>query len=1668
MRAPNPPRQPKSAAQEREKSSGDNKRGMAEFRNVRPITPKKQKGIPLELLSVYQSTIETMQNSIFQEDKDEKRYSPTRYNERSEAVADPFAVPKIPKSRTMGAIGSKDNEDLRQELFSTRNELNAVKQEKKMLLARMHAVERSHDDMERRYQDQLIASTILRKHRSGVPDDNIIMDDKIITKLKTALKNSEKLAKQKELEIEELKQSTKYRSLQKFEEEINRYYLEVVRLKRLMEHQETGTRLLDDDAERLLSYDDAISELYVKLTNEQETNRVLTDSNDRLTVEVERQRSKIDDMSEQLFELHAQHDTLVEEHTRLNDDHHELRIEHDRMTQKYDSTAEILGRTSAELSDVSNRYDAALDEIDKRKQNEERLKELLDDATEQLNATRAAKMALEAEYTRQKETDAAMIQKLELEIAGLNDSVMTLRHDLEKQEKLHNLELGEKQETIDREHRILVSIRAELSSTQQQLSDLETVNAKHTYEITAGKEKLSFLERSVSENQDSIRSLENEVSRQKGMRKSLETQLSERNDKIETLDRKLATYEIQAAELKVKEISMEHRVSELLNSQIETQQRVSAVQIELSSTAQRNSMLENALKTTEEKLFIRTNEVKACNENIDVLQGKVREQQQRADYYESTVAALDGQLSEKHSHVMHANEVIAALEAQIDSTRISQFSQLPVSGSGFGSVIFSASESFNPERLAEGYPPSIQDGPWNEQASIANPDSEIESQANLLEMPKELSGSQIQARRGEDKSAPMSIGNIPLLFSRSVSSTNLVLDDEQDLGSSANAENQTPSVRDINISELPNELSGSVVSVGSVSKNALPSQESLPTQSANETKSEDSLITTAEVSKPPLALGSIDDIQKLASSKSSSKWDSRGRQSSRTSSRTSSVAVSKVNLRQSGSASVRSKRSRQSSMSLHRSPSSRASMRSSRSRSNSSVRSNYRSQSLADTKTELDVSVSNRGSEESMMSSSKLSIAPTSPDERDSTAPSSLGQKEVIGIDSVQFESEMLVHGRASSEAADETSTQGSGEQLPEPIEMASTQPNNLESEHCVSDVRGTLSGMQSAEDINNDDGSEAMDSFKTSNISTVSQNNNQNDVELSIEDSHDRDLTQTATSASLGDPERTSLKSSKVELFGTLGSTSILAQEPKKDDSNSEDNEFQVHETGLGRDDGQDRNSSADLRSNNASDINPRKSDDDRYGIQDGSNAADEDTRKTASSTPRSRSSSYNSLLEAAKCSSDVDFDIFGDSASDSEPEEAKLPSIITPIVAPKQMSKEKNQSNASIASSIKSGSRLGKLLLSLGSQSMTAQPSNIEKLPSLSSNTEENKILAGKSSMESISSAGGQRSINDDIEEKSDKRSGSAELLRSKTGSVRQSQQLHESNSETGSKSLCNNDPVDKPDELGFSKLGSTSQSLHAASITAAGLFEPGLINDAVELSQDSLGSGGYSEDPESEDEKSEFDSGSEQSETSTSKLSHELLSETEENSRSEHDIILQGIPSHLNLMQASLPEGSANEQKTSLGSSRDNLIPTGSQEQEPVQIQSALAQLDDHADPFEETLMSNPTEASSSAINSSEWTVGPSEYGTAAQDSTETQLAVNDGNNIQSPDAPPVENLHNGANECEEESGESDGGEESEGSTVSESAGSGPKSVDNFWNDGESIASGGTASADEEDVW
>ncbi|KAJ3237234.1 hypothetical protein HDU81_009856 [Chytriomyces hyalinus] len=1436
-----------------------------------------------------------------------------------------------------------------------------------MLLARMHAVERSHDDMERRYQDQLIASTILRKHRSGVPDDNIIMDDKIITKLKTALKNSEKLVKQKELEIEELKQSTKYRSLQKFEEEINRYYLEVVRLKRLMEHQETGTRLLDDDPERLLSYDDAISELYVKLTNEQETNRQLTDSNDRLTVEVDRQRAKIDDMSEQLFELHAQHDTLVAEHTRLNDDHHELRIEHDRLTQKYDSTAEILERTSAELSDVSNRYDASLDEIDQRKQNEERLQERLDDTIEQLNATRAAKIALEAECARQKETDAAMIQKQEQEITGLNDSFMTLRHDLEKQEKLHNLELDEKQETIDREHRILVSIRAELSSTQQQLSDLETVNAKHTYEITAGKEKLSFLERSVSENQDSIRSLENEVSRQKGMRKSLETQLSERNDKIETLDRKLATYDIQAAEL------------------IAAQQRVSAVQIELSTTAQRNSMLENALKTTEEKLFIRTNEIKACNENIGMLQGKVREQQQRADYYESTVAALDGQLSEKHSHVMHANEVIAALEAQIDSTRISQFSQHPVSGSGFGSVIFSASDSFHPERLAEGYPPSIQDGPWIEQASIINPDSEIESQANLLEMPKELSDSQLQVSRGVDISTP-GIKSVPLLFSRSVSSTNLLLDDDHDKDNSEHTENQTPSVRDVNISELPNELSGSIGSVGFASKGHLASQESLPTQSASEGKSEDSLITTAEVSKPPLALGSIEDVQKLASSKSSSK-----------------------------------------------------------------------SQSIADTKNELDASSSKGRSEESVMAATERSILATSPEARDSTADSSPGQKKVMGIDSVQFESEMLVNEKASSEAAAETSTQGS--QMRDAVEMTSAQPNDLESEQNLSYSRGTSSCLQSAQDVNNDDESKALDSFKSSNNSTASLSNNQNAIEMSIKDLPDRELTQSPASGSLGDLDRTSSKSSRAELEENLGSTSVLAEIPKNDDLNVDDNEFQVHETGLGQLDSQDLTSSADLMSNSTSDINPRKFDDGEYGIQDVNNAADKEARKPASSTPRSRSSSYNSLLEAAKSSSDVDFDIFGDSASDSEPEQEKVPAIIAPIIPPKEMSKEKNQSNSSIASSIKSGSRLGKLLLGLGSKSTTVQPSNVEKLPSLSSNTEENKLVSGISSVESIED-GGQGLKNNDIEGQLDRRIGSTELLRSKADS----QQSHEN------KDLSYNKPADMPDELGLRNLGRTSNSLHAASITETGLIEPGLVPDAVVSSQNSLESGRHSEDaasedPEDDDGKSEYNSGSEQSETSTSKSSHDGLSDAEETSRSDRDIILQGIPSHLNLMQPSLPGGAVNDQKAALASSKDNLIPAVSPEREPMQIQSTLVQADSHTDPAEEPHNSNPIEGSSSAINSSEWTVGSSEYETEPEDSTETQLAENIDQPI---DALPEGNPLNGASEEEGESGESDGDEESEGSTMSESAGSGTKSVDNFWNDGDSIASGGTASADEEEVW
>ncbi|KAJ3024880.1 UNVERIFIED_CONTAM: hypothetical protein HDU68_007687 [Siphonaria sp. JEL0065] len=565
----------------------------------------------------------------------------------------------------MGPSGVKDAEDMRQELYTTRIELNSLKQEKKLLLSRIAVVERSHDDMERRYQDQLIATSILRKHRTGGDDSkDLLLDDKIITKLKTALKNAEKQIKQKEQEIDELKHSTKYRSLQKFEEEINRYYLEVVRLKRLLEHQETGTRLLDDDPEKLLSYDDAISELCVKLTKEQDLTKELTGKNDRLSAENDRQKATIETMTSQLFDLNQRHDTLTTDHLKLTEFSKQLGLEHDELKENFENLTKRFNKTTSDLEICSEKLSQTQLELAEKTIVEEKLRVALLDLNDQHQKLAESKQKVERAAAEQKELDLKSIEALDVVIKNTKKD---LEHAIERQTKEYATELKEKQEDLDREHAMVVNLRADLTNSQQQNFEIQNTNAKLNYEISAGKDKVAFLEKTIQNDQEASRTLENEISRQKGMCKSLESQLSDRYDKIGVLERKLATLDIQTTEMRSKETSLEQRILGLVNDQLEAQKKISSLQLEATASSQRASILEKAMASTEEKLFDKQNEVIQCYDTINALQVNLQNIEQRNSYLESAVASLDTQLSEKHDHIMQANQIIASLEAQLQT-----------------------------------------------------------------------------------------------------------------------------------------------------------------------------------------------------------------------------------------------------------------------------------------------------------------------------------------------------------------------------------------------------------------------------------------------------------------------------------------------------------------------------------------------------------------------------------------------------------------------------------------------------------------------------------------------------------------------------------------------------------------------------------------------------------------------------------------------------------------------------------------------------------------------------------------------------------------------------------------------------------------------------------------
>ncbi|KAJ3356089.1 hypothetical protein HDU83_002003 [Entophlyctis luteolus] len=556
--APNPPRQPKSSKEQSSAPQSAHFKGMSDFRNDSSavVTP--------DIMKAYQSTIATIKEAL-NENSELGHLTSAFYNSN-----DIFSPPKNPRPRSMGPAGVKDVEDIRQELFQARMEINSMKEEKKVLLGRIASVERSHNDMERRYQDQLVASVsfiliksfhllndygqvYLRKKQCGgsskVDPSDPFVDDKIVTKLKLSLRNAEAKIKEKDLELENLKKSVKYRSLQKFEEEINKYYIEVVRLKRLLEHQEIGTRLIDDDPERLLNYDDAISEFCIKLSKEQALTKELTDANSRLTCKTEQYSSQIQTLNGQLYELTNKHEGLQTENENLTRSHSKLAQEFDEIAIRYE-------KASIDLSDLQEKYNQVAAENQDLKRREEQLKSNIESLARKYEKIEQLQLQVEEDAAAQKGQDSKRIISLEGEFQALKELNSSLEQKIERQTSDFAKIQTEKQDAFDKEHEALVALRAELSGCQKTNFELQNSNLR----LSQGAKQTEILQ---AQNMKS----EIDLSLQRGISKSLESQLSECRERASILDRKLATSEFQTAQY-YESLKCMQEVNAALNSQL--------------------------------------------------------------------------------------------------------------------------------------------------------------------------------------------------------------------------------------------------------------------------------------------------------------------------------------------------------------------------------------------------------------------------------------------------------------------------------------------------------------------------------------------------------------------------------------------------------------------------------------------------------------------------------------------------------------------------------------------------------------------------------------------------------------------------------------------------------------------------------------------------------------------------------------------------------------------------------------------------------------------------------------------------------------------------------------------------------------------------------------------
>ncbi|KAI8839281.1 hypothetical protein BC829DRAFT_29658 [Chytridium lagenaria] len=480
-------------------------------------------------------------------------------NDLSKNFADPF---RPPKKSTRKIQGGKDVEQLQEELLAAKNRVNQLMEDKKIVTARLHSAEKHIVQWQKRYDEQVSQKVLFEGHRTRSLSTSF-GEDKVVESLRGTVKALEMKVKDRDVELRHVKESVKYKKLKEYEDELRVYYVEAIKLKRLLEHRDVGAGVIDEEYQNLLHLDDVVLEYKKKLGMALKKISYLKDDLRETQDERDFFRKTLDDTQQELKEakedvsfFKQKNDDALQDIDRLVDDK-KMMVE--------DYTAQIRDKNS----DIN---DLELD-LEKSRQDVISLEEEVENCEELCRR-------------KEKKIDQLLDEKHQLnnEINHLNDEKHRL---IEEKDQLND----ENKQLYDEKRHLQTELNRELESKSEMMEELSDVVS----ELQAVKKELlavsSYVEVLKKTNTDTktkldvaetrTRSLEVTVKKETECAKTVEGDLRKAKEELKKALEEARKFQEQASEREARCKSLEKTVMDREREEEELKKRLSQYEKEI-------------------------------------------------------------------------------------------------------------------------------------------------------------------------------------------------------------------------------------------------------------------------------------------------------------------------------------------------------------------------------------------------------------------------------------------------------------------------------------------------------------------------------------------------------------------------------------------------------------------------------------------------------------------------------------------------------------------------------------------------------------------------------------------------------------------------------------------------------------------------------------------------------------------------------------------------------------------------------------------------------------------------------------------------------------------------------------------------------------------------------